>query len=72
MLYFGFYAQARPGVICPRITEIGRIHIAVSVVGETGVWGELLEEVTDEPGFEWLMIDSSHVKVHPHAAGAAG
>lgn len=22
-----------------------------------------------EPDFEWLMIDSSHCKVHPHAAG---
>ena len=51
-----------------RITDIGRIHIAVSVVGETRVCGgELLEEVIDEPDFEWLMIVSSHVKVHPHA-----
>jgi hypothetical protein len=25
-----------------------------------------------EPDFEWLMIDASHIKVHPHAAGAAG
>ena len=23
-----------------------------------------------EPDFEWLMIDASHCKVHPHAAGA--
>ena len=30
---------------------------------------EVLDEVIDEPDFEWLMIDSSHVKVHPHAAG---
>ena len=26
----------------------------------------------DEPDFEWLMIDASHVKAHAHAAGAAG
>jgi hypothetical protein len=25
-----------------------------------------------EPDFEWLMIDASHIKVHPHAAGARG
>ena len=31
-----------------------------------------MDEVIDEPDFEWLMIDSSHVKVHPHAAGATG
>ena len=29
-------------------------------------------EAIDEPDFEWLMVDSSHIKVHPHAAGAAG
>ena len=22
--------------------------------------------------YEWLMIDASHIKVHPHAAGARG
>ena len=26
----------------------------------------------DEPDFEWLMIDASHCKMHPHAAGAQG
>ena len=25
-----------------------------------------------DPDFEWLMIDASHIKVHPHAAGAKG
>lgn len=25
-----------------------------------------------EPDFEWLMIDATFVKVHPHAAGAKG
>ena len=28
--------------------------------------------VGDEPDYEWLMIDASHAKVHPHAAGAKG
>ena len=36
------------------------------------VWEQLLEVVMDEPDFEWLMIDASHIKVHPHAAGAKG
>jgi hypothetical protein len=31
-----------------------------------------LEEVMDDPDFEWLIIDASHIKVHPHAAGAPG
>ena len=36
------------------------------------VWEKLLEEVIDDPDFEWLMIDASHIKVHPHGAGAQG
>ena len=36
------------------------------------VWEKLLELLIDEPDFEWLMIDASHIKVHPHAAGAKG
>ena len=39
---------------------------------DRNVWQRLLEQVVDDPDFEWLMIDASHVKVHPHAAGAKG
>ena len=31
-----------------------------------------MEILIDEPDDEWLMIDASHCKVHPHAAGAKG
>lgn len=39
---------------------------------DKGVWERLLEILIDEPDFEWLMINASHCKVHPHAAGAKG
>ena len=39
---------------------------------DKGVWEKLLELLIDEPDYEWLMIDASHCKVHPHAAGAHG
>jgi hypothetical protein len=26
----------------------------------------------DDPDCAWLLIDASHIKVHPHAAGAKG
>jgi hypothetical protein len=32
----------------------------------------LLKALIHEADFEWLMIDASHIKVHPHAAGACG
>jgi hypothetical protein len=31
-----------------------------------------LEVLINEPDYEWLMIDASHCKVHPHATGAIG
>ena len=37
-----------------------------------GIWESLLEEVITEPDYEWLMIDASHIKVHPHGTGAVG
>jgi len=37
-----------------------------------GAWEALLEQLIDAPDYEWLMIDASHIKVHPHAAGARG
>jgi transposase len=39
---------------------------------DKGIWEKLLEKIIDEPDYEWLMIDSSFIKVHPHATGARG
>ena len=37
-----------------------------------GHWARLLAAVSDDPDFEWLMIDARHVKVHQHGTGAVG
>ncbi len=39
---------------------------------DKGIWEGLLETLAEEPELNWLMIDASHIKVHPHAAGAKG
>ena len=39
---------------------------------DKGHWEILLETLVNDPDFEWLMIDASHIKVHPHAAGTRG
>ena len=39
---------------------------------DKGIWEQLMEILIDEPDYEWLMIDASYCKVHPHAAGAKG
>ena len=37
---------------------------------DKGVWVRLLELLIDEPGFEWLLIDSGKAKMHLDATGA--
>ena len=39
---------------------------------DKGVWEKLFNLFVQNPDFEWLMIDASYIKVHPHAAGARG
>ena len=39
---------------------------------DKGTWALLLETVLGDTECELLMIDASHIKVHPHAAGAVG
>lgn len=39
---------------------------------DKGLWESLLEQLVDDPDFEWLMIDASHVKVHHDGLGAEG
>jgi putative transposase len=35
-----------------------------------GVWGRLFEAMADDPDFEYLIVDSTIVRAHQHAAGA--
>jgi len=37
---------------------------------DNGVWENLLEQLVIDPDYEWLMIDATHIKVHPHASSA--
>ncbi len=34
-----------------------------------GVWQKVAETLADDPDLEWLMIDSTVVRAHQHAAG---
>ena len=72
MLYSGSCAQVRPGVIFPLILATGATRTAALSVGAIRAYGRLLEVLIEEPDYEWLIIDASHCKVHPHAAGARG
>ena len=56
----------------PDYGKWGSVHQRFIRWRRKGVWEKLLEILIDEPDYEWLMIDASHIKVHPQAAGAKG
>ena len=68
----GFFVLVRRGVIPPDYGKGGTVHQRFIRWRRKGIWGKLLDILVDEPDFEWLMIDASHVKVHPDASGAVG
>ena len=37
-----------------------------------GVWQRVFEALSDDPDFEYLIIDSTIVRAHQHASGAKG
>ena len=39
---------------------------------DRGVWAGMLDALMDDPDFEWLMIDASYIKAHPHSTGSQG
>jgi len=39
---------------------------------DKGIWEELMKILVGETELEWLMIDASYIKVHPHGTGAKG
>jgi putative transposase len=39
---------------------------------ESGVWRRIFATLSDDPDFEYLIVDSTIVRTHQHAAGAKG
>ena len=39
---------------------------------QSGVWHRIFAALADDPDFEYLIIDSTIVRAHQHAAGAKG
>ena len=52
--------------------RLWRLEEHSSALWDQGRWEKLWEWLLEDPDYEWLMIDASHLKVHPHAAGAPG
>lgn len=52
--------------------KFGSVHKRFKRWCDIGRWESIREQLIDEHDMEWLMIDASHCKVYPHAAGAVG
>ena len=39
---------------------------------KAGVWESLFKALTDDPDFEYVIVDATIVRAHQHAAGAKG
>ena len=48
------------------------VYVRFSRWAKKGVWESLFNGLADAPDFEYLIIDSTIVRAHQHAAGAKG
>ena len=56
----------------PDYGKWGTVHQRFRRWRDSGMWERLLELLIDNEDYVWLMIDASHIKVHPDASGAVG
>ena len=48
------------------------VYVRFSRWAKKGAWESLFKALADDPDFEYLIIDSTIVRAHQHAAGAKG
>jgi transposase len=48
------------------------VYIRFNRWSEGGVWLRIFTALSDDPDFEYLIVDSTIVRAHQHAAGAKG
>jgi len=56
----------------PQYGKFSAVHKRYKRWCDKGIWSRMLTATAEDPDFEWLMIDASHCKAHPHASGAVG
>ena len=39
---------------------------------KNGVWQRIFKRFSDDPDFEYVLIDATHIRVHQHGTGAKG
>ena len=49
--------------------EWNSVFCRFSCWSDKGVWRRIFEAMSDDPDFEYLIVDSTIVRAHQHAAG---
>jgi transposase len=63
----------RHGVICPTNSVSGTASTPVFGDGrQKGIWDHVFKALSDDPDFEYVLIDATHIRVHQHGTGAKG
>jgi transposase len=39
---------------------------------QKGTWAQIFKHLSDDPDFEYVLIDATHIRVHQHGTGAKG
>ena len=55
-----------------RFGSWGCVYVRYNRWCRSGVWQRIFEALADDPDFEYVMIDSTIVRAHQHAAGGKG
>jgi len=55
-----------------RFGQWNSVFVRFNRWAKKGVWQKVAEALSDDPDLEWLMIDSTVVRAHQHAAGKKG
>lgn len=50
----------------------GNVYVRYNRWCRSGIWIQLFETLSKDPDFEYVMIDSTIVRVHQHASGGKG
>jgi putative transposase len=48
------------------------VYVRFNRWSKAGVWQRIFAALSDDPDFEYLIVDSTIVRAHQHAAGAKG
>ena len=69
----GWRGQARRGAICRTNSPNGNtVYTRFWRWAQKGVWERLFKRLSEDPDFEYVLIDATLVRVHQHGTGAKG